>query len=237
MTETIINPDGTFAEGWQSSISEEFRDTDIVKNAKDLNGVISQAVNHEKALGGRVKVPTAEDDADAWKKFYSKVPGIPETPEAYSYKPSLPEGMKSDGVFEKTMRNAAKQANITDVQFSHIAKIYDDLTGAAFTAQSGDAKKVLAASKEKIKTEWGADFDKNSEIARRGYEALAPEGFEEILATEDIFDDPFVAKLAFNAGLKLIDDGDLVKGEQKANPKTDGRKYPKSPGMYSDKTD
>lgn len=112
--------------------------------------------------GRAVILPKDDKDEEGIKAFRSKL-GVPESPDKYEL--PIPEGDK--GEFAKTAANWFHKQGIPKLAAQAIAKEWNDHIGALVKADEDRAKNESAMQLEQLKTEWGGEFDKRSEFARR----------------------------------------------------------------------
>lgn len=152
---------------WYASIQDEsIRGYAEVKGWKDPAAAIDSYRNLEKLRGvpenELARIPK-EGDADAWNQFYSKL-GRPESPDGYQL--ATPEG--DDGAFAKAAAAWMHEAGLSPAQ----AKLLNEKNNEYLAGQVKAYNDQIAAQQDlemsELKTEWGAAFDQNTEIARRG---------------------------------------------------------------------
>jgi hypothetical protein len=122
--------------------------------------------NAEKLVGAPadqiVKLPKADDKA-GWDGVWNKL-GRPEKPDGYEL--PLPAG--DDGSFGKTAANWFHQAGVPKQAAQSITKAWNEHINGVVAKQRQDAEAKATGELNALKTEWGNDFTKNEEFARRG---------------------------------------------------------------------
>lgn len=164
------------------------------KGFKSIDDVITWGTNAEKLIGadraGRTLVmPKDDKDVEGIKAFRQKL-GVPEKAEDYGL--PVPEG-QDDG-FAKLASSWLHEIGVPKDMGQkvagkwneHIAKLVAD-SDAAIKA---DSDKQLDA----LKTEWGGEFDQNSEFARRfaaaaGWDKAKIERYEQAFGTATMLKD------------------------------------------------
>lgn len=163
------------------------------ENVADLG---KSDVNLQKQIGGRIKVPGADAKPEELAEFYSKL-GRPETPDKYGLKinPDLKLPEADAKVIEQltpVFSKAAHDLGLTPKQAQGLMDWFGaDAANNAQARVAGQAKAV-ETNTAALKTDWGADYDKNLSITQRAFKRLT-----------DDFKDP-IAGLIKEAGL----DGD-----------------------------
>ena len=148
---------------WYSEAHKEYVTT---KGWKTVDDALTSSINLEKLMGadraGRtVVLPKDEQDVEGVKAFRAKL-GIPL--DATGYK--VPDGLKDDPL----LGSFAKLALDAGIPASGFDKVLNGMISAAQAQEveaQNAAKASSAAELEKLKAEWGGEFDKNSEYARR----------------------------------------------------------------------
>lgn len=137
------------------------------KQWKGAGDVIDSYNNLEKLVGadkaGRtVVLPKDEKDAEGIKAFHAKI-GVPESPDKYE----LPKPEGDNGEFSKIAAGWFHANGVPKAAAQGIAKAWNDHIGKIVKDQETAA---LAASEQQLtelKGTWGAEFEKNSEFAKR----------------------------------------------------------------------
>lgn len=166
------NPDGAAGGGGNESgaspdwFTAEQKDFVANKGWKAPADAITSFQNLEKMVGldkaGRTVVwPKDENDADGWKTVYSKL-GVPEDPSGYK----IPDAMKEDPLISK-FAEVAHAAHLTPAGFEQIVTQMQKVASEMDAAEKAQSKEASVKELEKLKAEWGNDFDQNSEFARR----------------------------------------------------------------------
>lgn len=145
----------------------EHKDFVANKGWKSPADVITSAINLEKLIGadkaGRtVILPKDEKDADGIKAFRAKL-GVPEKPE--DYKLPFPEG--DDGAFAKTASQWFHEAGVPREAAAKIATAWNGFFQDMLKRDADAATAESESQLTKLKGEWGGEFEKNSEYARR----------------------------------------------------------------------
>lgn len=152
---------------WYSSIQDEsLRGFAELKGWKDPGAAIDSYRNLEKLRGvpenELVRLPK-EDDADAWNQVYARL-GRPESPDLYEL--PVPEG--DDGEFAKMAADWMHKAGLSKSQAQQLTQMNNEF----IQSQVKEYQDNLAVQQDRelseLKSEWGAAYDQNIEIARRG---------------------------------------------------------------------
>jgi hypothetical protein len=111
------------------------------------------------------------DDVEGWNKVYDKL-GRPAKAEEYQL--PVPEG--DDGEFAKTAAEWMHKAGLTKTQAQALAKLNNEYAAGLRTKAAEAQAAKVAAENATLKTEWGAAYDKNLNIARGAARELGIDG-------------------------------------------------------------
>ncbi len=218
-------------EAWHSQENSELV---TVKGWKSADEAVNSYRELEQSMGTRIKMPDDKTTPEEKSAFYQKL-GRPETAADYT-RPTLPDGTTLDEDFYSYMTAAAMECGASDVHLGFLMQKYiayqTKLEGVKEAAKEAQADADDKTSHE----EWGGDYDKNSEIARRAFAELAPEEIREPLSVlikdKGLEFNPVFKKFLFSIGSKIMDDT-LVKGDP-AKPEPGYKPAnPASPEMYA----
>ncbi len=206
------------AKGWKSG-------DDSVNSYREL----------EKSMGSRIKMPDDKTTPEEKSAFYQKL-GRPETAADYT-RPTLPEGKALDEDFFSYMTAAAMECGASDSHLGFLMQKYIAYQTKLEGVKEATKEAQSDADDKQSHEDWGGDYDKNSEIARRAFAELAPEELREPLSAlikdKGLEFNPVFKKFLFSIGSKILDDT-LVKGNL---PKKVDAGYvpanPNSPEMYA----
>lgn len=125
--------------------------------------------NTEKLVGAPadqiIRMPKPDDKA-GWDGVWNKL-GRPEKPEGYEL--PLPAG--DDGSFGKVAAGWFHSAGVPKGAAQSIAKAWNEHIGGLVEQQRQQAEQKATAELNTLKSEWGNEFTKNEEFARRGLRA------------------------------------------------------------------
>lgn len=245
--ETILGEDGAFQDGWLDSMPDgtfEKDDTGKSKQGdladhKNIGSIVKSYLNKDKLLGTSIQ-PLGEKPTDDQIKAHRSKVGCPETVEGYEVaKPEkLPEGMAFD---DELMTNCSKYAHDNHIPkgvFEGLAKLVIDGQTATFTKMTEAAVKdrdgIIETATNKLKGEWGAEYDGNLETANRFYDLPGNnevnKAFTELMAEYELNSHPIVVKF-FHEAFKMVKSdtvpsgdgagGETTKKGQLSYPRTD----------------
>ena len=154
---------------WFAALPEQVRGTIESKGWQGPEAVVESYMNLEKLLGadkaGRGVVwPKDEQDAEGWKAINAKL-GVPETPDGY--KIPVPE-KGGDPEFAKLAASWFHKAGVPAKAAAIVAESWNGHVAGLVAAADKAAADKAAIEEGELKTEWGATFEQNTEIAKRG---------------------------------------------------------------------
>lgn len=128
---------------------------------------VTSAINLEKLMGadkaGRtVVMPKDDKDVEGLKAFRAKM-GVPESADKYEL--PFPDGESGD--FAKTAASWFHKQGVPKAAAQEIAKEWNTFFEGMLKEDSTKLQAESQKQLDTLKTEWGNDFDKNSEFARR----------------------------------------------------------------------
>lgn len=196
---------GATPKSWVDSLPETGKGFAVNKGWDSPEKAVQSYIELEKFVGadkaGRgVILPGDKATPEEISAFRAKL-GVPA--DAAGYEIKLPDGFP-DPEFGKIAaplmhKHGIPKAAAEGLMADFVAQVAQGETARAAAEQAEFVKQETA-----LKTEWGADFDKNTEIAKRGMKGL---GF-----TDEVIDQ-IEAKAGFSGVLKAMHKAGLALGE------------------------
>lgn len=116
----------------------------------------------------KLPLPAGPDDAEGWDRVYDRL-GRPATPADYKFQ--LPEG--DAGEFAAAMAPLFHKARLTQQQLDVLAPAWNEYVAATTRARDDARAAEDRAAIGSLQKEWGAEYDRNVELARRAARAFA----------------------------------------------------------------
>jgi hypothetical protein len=173
----------------------------------------------QKLVGSKVSLPGADAKPEEWDAFYNKV-GRPEKITDYKYDaPKLPEGMEMPKDMTDAFLGVAHKAGLSQQQVQALMGWYGN-TAEGQVAMSG---KAVMEGQAALKTEWGADWDKNLKAAQTAFKGLFGEDKEtQALLTTTGFDKhPVFLKMFAKLGAEMGEKPAAGKGAEAGGTASD----------------
>jgi hypothetical protein len=184
-----------------------------IQKTPDVPTLGKRFLDQLSELGKRHRLPTKESKPEEVKEFFSKleVPpdesylrrsrGVPEAPDKYQWQ--APEGVQVNEEWLSKGKAVAHKLGLNNDQFGELVALHSELMA--------DMQVKLNTTKEQgeaaLRTEWGADYDKNFAIASRGVQTMFkddPEALE--LLSELVGNRPALGKFFLQAGNLTAED-------------------------------
>ena len=222
-------------------------DDPAINRYKTFDDFVTGHKELENKLGTVIQ-PLAEDATNEQKKAYREKVGCPDTVGGYEIaKPTLPEGMAFDDELIKNVTQYAHDNHVPKGVFEGLAKLVIErqmttskqMMKAAAKAQTeaqAEKDKAITTAENELKGEWGADYDKNLEMANRFYDLPGDDAtnktFTELIAEKGLNSHPAVVKF-FREAYKLVKEDEIPGSGTPAGETIElGQlSYPKSPDM------
>lgn len=173
---------------WTSELTEEQRALLETKGWKGP-GAVLESYRHLEKLIGRDKIAIPKTgDSEAWNAVYDRL-GRPESAEGYEI--AVPEGVQRDEAFEEQMRGLFHAAGLTKAQVAKLSEGWHGYLGSE-TARAEQSRIDRAEREdETLRSEWGGNFERNMEQARRAARSFGDariiDGLEETVGRAAVF--------------------------------------------------
>jgi hypothetical protein len=212
---SLVNPDGSFIDGWQNKLPDEIKSEECLKLVKDFPEMARQFVNQRKAIGkDKIALPTEKSTPEEWSSFYEAV-GRPKTHTGYT-SPEIPEELKdiySDVAMEET-KQFAHGIGATQKQFEEYIKFDIAKTQAVLANQDeADAKARREAkinAEKTLREELGAAYAERMHLANKVITEGLPKETERIEFIEKYGNDVSVIRLLSYVGSRTSEHEALI---------------------------
>jgi hypothetical protein len=189
------------------ALPDELRYEPSLQNFDSVDKLAKSYIHARKMIGadpdGMIQLPK-EGDEDSWNQFYNKI-GRPESPDQYDFE--LGDGEQADDVAD--FKNVAHQLGLTNDQAGAILGIYNQLAEGEIAQEDEEFDQMNVEYLQEIQQEWGDDFNKNAELARRGFNSFASEGAVEVLRETGLANHPEILKTFARIGQAFSEDNVL----------------------------
>ena len=145
-----------------------------------------------------------EGDEDGWNQVYNRL-GRPEEADGYDF--DLGDGEQSPDVAD--FKNVAHQLGLTNDQAKTMLGIYNQISENDLAEEQEQFEQMNVEYLQNIQKEWGDDFNKNSELARRAFQNFASEELMDVMKETGLSNHPEVLKTFARIGQVLSEDSIL----------------------------
>ena len=197
----ILNPDGTYAEGWltHSLVPEECRNNAQLMTHKGLADTLKNWSTLEKLRGAHVvPVPAEGADKAAWDTVYDRL-GRPKEPTGYTMPDLAAAGLDAKDAappeFIAEIQKIAHAAGLTDRQYVSLMTGYNQLVATTLQARAQAETADRAAGMQGLATEWpGQIFAANKALAAGYLKSTVPPADLPAIEALGLLDNPVTLK-------------------------------------------
>ncbi len=203
--------------GWRESLPEPIRaekSFDVFKG-KDWNEVgpvmAKSFLDSQKMIGGSIRIPKEDASPEDKKKFndeiYTKL-GRPDKPESYQFqKPTFGDGIW-DANLEKSFLGIAHKMGLNNGQVQELINFEANRIQTGLQSNT----KARETNVTQLKNEWGADFPRRAELAKRAFTQLATDAgivseAKDFFINTGLGDNPIILKIFHEVGEILSESG------------------------------
>jgi hypothetical protein len=157
---------------WSAAFDTDARALVAAKGWRGPEDALKSYANLERLMGGeKIALPAADAAPEAWDAVYARL-GRPARADDYALE--KPEGVAYADELAAGFRQAAFAAGLSDRQ---ARALHDFYVKTATEHASADAARAEAASAEleqRLRRDWGAQYEAKVALARRAARAFAP---------------------------------------------------------------
>ncbi len=208
-SESYVNADGTFKEGWKEAlIPEDFRGRKVYETVSDMKGLMRQLGHQAATIGrqGKGVFKPSDDATETEVDLFYEALGRPKTAEEYAFE--VPEGLEAhyDAAVLADAKTAMHKAGLTQAQVDVIMAL-DVKRLESSLKQREEAEQVAAkACEDALVQQWGADYPRRLHLANRIIAEFATDENKHALL-EIVGNSAVVADFFATAGMKLMEGG------------------------------
>ncbi len=161
----VIAADGTFGEGWQSSLSEGLRENVSLKMFTTLDGLAKSYVSTKEMVGkDTIAMPTENYSDTEWDAWHT-ASGRPETPE--DYKITRPEEISEEHwskEFAGEAQSLFHKLGLRENQGKGLIEFWNGKSISGRKNQEAETELMMADLKTSLRNEWGNAYDQKVHI-------------------------------------------------------------------------
>lgn len=199
-------PAPSSAPDWKTSIPEDIRTAPFFKNVDSVETLARNYANAQKLIGAnKIALPSDKATEEEWGAVF-KALGRPEKPDQYKLERPKDVTIPVDEATEKTFREMAHKAGLTQRQMQ---AIYGDYLGLA-QKTIGQLEETSAKMKDEavadLKKTWGRDYDKNLKAVQEAAPRLFAANELEALKAKGLADDPAFIRAVHKMAVAMGED-------------------------------
>jgi len=160
----LINPDGTFAQGWTDKLPEAFKPFGpSVGRFPSITDLIGGYANAEKAISAKKLTPPGENATPEQVAEWRKLVGAPDKPDGYGpLKPEkLPAGAEWSDELAGKLAEIGHKHHLPKAALADLVALNLSAQEAAAQKNGTDAEAYVAQQTEALKKEWGQGYEEN----------------------------------------------------------------------------
>jgi hypothetical protein len=194
---------------------------------KGLDEVLKRYVDLEKYNAGAIKLPGEKDTPEEREKrlsdIYGKL-GRPADVTGYQADVAFPEGYQVSEAHDQAFKQTAHKLGLTNSQYQGIMSWFAGYVGEGMQGAGKSMAEARKEGEQALREEWKQNYDKNVNLARRGFGAFAQDALgnaEEVQALvgrieqTPLANDPSFMKVLAKLGAWMQEDN-LISGETEA---------------------
>lgn len=207
---TLSTPSGGVpATHWASSLPEDLRGHDFVRNSPDLATFTKSALETKRMVGNSIRVPGKDATPEERADFFNKL-GRPDSPAKYSTSQDkkLPDGVNIPEKDLEHFKNVFHTANLTTEQAQIILDSWYDHVGKEHGIYSESNQKRIAEGLQQLEKEFGGKdkLQANIDIARATIRRFSDNEFVQWLDNSGMGNEPAMIRLFSKIGQAVMDD-------------------------------
>jgi hypothetical protein len=216
---SFVGDDGTLAEGWKESISEEYRGEKCLDTFSDIPGMIKTIVHGQKAFGkDKVILPSELSPVEDWDAFHKAI-GRPETADDYTMNrpEDIPEDSWSSDVVSQ-FKDLAHQLGLNQKQVDGIASFNNALTTQGLQHQQDKQDKEVSDAEQAMRSKYGDAYEERMGLADRIVADTTEPGDNRDALLAIIGNSPVAIEWVANMGARLMESGSVDTKLHKSTP-------------------
>lgn len=180
---------------WHMVLPKEYQGHEALKDVEGMESLLSKFVGL-KSNEGAVVIPDKGASEEVKAAFF-KTLGVPDTSAEYT------------GEIQDVYKQLFHNAKLTQGQAEQLFKGHEAITAEIMKAEQTAKDKATEAAKDALKTEYGADYDKNVNIASTALKEYMSEDAYARLKEKGFTSDPDVVEMFYRVGKATMDDSAL----------------------------
>lgn len=194
---------GYEASDWRSSLPQEIRGEESLKNMLTVEAMAKSFVHAQKMIGAeKVPLPGKHASESDWQQFFQKV-GLPETVDKYEVTPPKDAKFVDESLI-KDLKPVAHKLGILPRQLSEVLNFYEERSNKLTAAQAANQEAALNTEIKALQTEWGKAYESRVALANRTLEEIGGPELMKYVSESGLGNDVKLVKLLGLVGEKLF---------------------------------
>jgi len=199
---------GDGGDSWRTNLPPEIKDHPSLQSFKTPADVAKSWVEAQKLIGAdKIIMPSKDANDEEWNERVFNRLGRPKTPDEYTLPTDLeiPKELPLDENLMKGFKNIAHKMGLLPRQVNEVYRWYMGNLITQFNESNKKLKEAMSESETKLRTEWGAAYDQNVNLARKVLNKFGtPEVVENLIGGKG--NDPALIKMLAEIGKVLSED-------------------------------
>jgi hypothetical protein len=222
MDEPIVDEPGEAFEvdmdRFKESLPEELRNSEMIKNAKDMGSIAQMAVDNKALVGKKEEdfinsIPKNGDDPTALDIAYQKL-GWPGVDGKYEVtRPEAVDGIDYNEAQEATFLEVAKELKLNGSQVNTLIAMQNEMQKGMLA----ENLKQATEANEALKAEWGDKYDANKAEVKAILEKHGDDSLVKLFNETELGSHVGFTKLLHDLGKGTIETSALGKGDAPVN--------------------
>lgn len=189
----------TFINDLPDSLKEE----KTLQNFKSVEDLAKSYVESRRLIGKKISEMTPEEMTK-----YNEGIGVPESPEGYDY--GLEKGQEYNKEVLDWYGNVSHELGISQEKSKLMFDRYNEMQQEQIRLAEQQQIKAEEDQVSQLKEDWGPEFEKRLELAKRGIDRLGGDNLKEILNTSRLGNHPALAKAFAEVGAMISEDPSIT---------------------------
>lgn len=216
----LIDTEGVLSEKWRECLPEDIRNEKSLDVCTTLQGMASQVVNSQKAIGkNKVSVITDTSSPTELDAFYT-AGGRPKVAEDYPYEPDkdIPEELHDPERISR-LKAVFFEGGGSLSLWKKLVKLDNEETKRLMATADAEDKTELDTAEQGLKDKWGMAYEERVHVVNRFINETTEEGEQRVKFIAKYGRDPLFVEWAAEVGKKLIEHKALVAEITQSTPK------------------
>ena len=197
---------GGASDDWKASLPAELKDAESLKTVKSVSDLAKGYVHAQRAIGNNVAVPNKDSKPEEWAAFFAKA-GRPESAEKYDFgKIENEDKVPITAELKQGFLKSAHEYGLSNRQAAQLYSWFVGTTSKGLADQQAASTQAAEAGVRSLKTEWGAAYDQNLDLAKSALKEFGGDDAVKLMNETGLGDDPRIIRLFEKIGRSMSDE-------------------------------